>query len=179
MSKTARAVIVLLFAGGALAFYLGHRASEQGGVQIGDAAPEFTLRSLDGNAVSLDNFRHQVLVLNFWATWCPPCVEEAPSLEKFAVETKPLGVNVVGVSVDQDPAALAKFVADYHLSYPIARDPARGLAARFGTFKFPETYIIDRNGKVAEKSIGAIDWQDPRIITFVETLAPRQPRPAE
>jgi cytochrome c biogenesis protein CcmG, thiol:disulfide interchange protein DsbE len=174
MGKIARVVIILLFAGGALAFYLGYRSKNQAGVQIGGDAPDFSVEALDGTPLTLDKFRHQVLVLNFWATWCPPCVEETPSLEKFAVETKPLGVAVVGVSVDEDPAALAKFVAAYHLSYPIARDPQQSLSARFGTFKFPETYIIDRNGRVAEKIIGAIDWQDPRIITFVKSLAPHE-----
>ncbi len=111
-------------------------------------------------------------MLNFWATWCPPCVEETPSLEHFAQSLGGRGVQVIGVSVDEDPAALRKFVADYHLSYPIARDPGGELAARFGTFKFPETYIIDRRGKVAEKIIGAINWEDPRIIRFVESLTP-------
>ena len=174
-----RVVIALLFAGGALAFYLGHRSKDRAGVQIGDDAPRFTLQALDGSSLSLNQFRHQVLVLNFWATWCPPCVEETPSLEKFAMETKPLGVQVVGVSVDEDPAALSKFVAAYHLSYPVARDPQQALSARYGTFKFPETYIIDRNGRVAEKIIGAIDWQDPRIIAFVKSLTPQNPGQGE
>jgi cytochrome c biogenesis protein CcmG, thiol:disulfide interchange protein DsbE len=179
MSKTARAVIVLLIAGGALAFYLGHRSNGREGVKIGDQAPEFTLHSLGGNSLALGDYRQQVVVLNFWATWCPPCVEETPSLEKFAVETKPLGVNVIAVSVDEDPAALQKFVADHHLSFPIARDPQQALASRYGTFQFPETYIIDRYGRVAEKIIGAIDWQDPRIISFVESLAPRSAHAAK
>ena len=90
-----------------------------------------------------------------------------------------MGVTVIGVSVDQDRAALEKFVSDYHMSYPIGLDPDRTLAARYGTFQFPETYIIDRNGRVAEKIIGAIDWQDPRILSFVETLAPESAKRAE
>jgi cytochrome c biogenesis protein CcmG/thiol:disulfide interchange protein DsbE len=170
MSKTARLVIVVLFIGGALAFYLGHRRDANAPVQIGQSAPDFNIPRLDQGSLALSNYHKQVVVLNFWATWCPPCVEETPSLEKFAAQTKPLGVTVIGVSVDDDTAALEKFVNDYHLSYPVARDPQAALAARYGTFKFPETYIIDRDGRVAEKIIGPIDWQDPRIVSFVKSL---------
>jgi peroxiredoxin len=172
MSKTARVVIIAFFIAAALVFYWGHRRSAAQGLQVGDSAPDFLLPGLEGKPVGLAQFRHRVVVLNFWATWCPPCVEETPSLEKFSTKLAPRGVEVIGVSVDEDPGALKKFVAANHLSFPIARDPGGELAARFGTFKFPETYILDRNGKVAEKIIGAIDWQDPRIIAFVESLAP-------
>jgi peroxiredoxin len=179
MSKTARLIIVLLFAGGAVAFYLGHRANSKAGVQVGDAAPDFKLPALDGGSISLAQFRGRVVVVNFWATWCPPCIEETPSLEKFAIAAKPYGVTVVGVSVDEDRAALEKFVAEHHLTFHIARDPQKDVPARFGTFLLPETYIIDRSGKVAEKIVNAYDWEDPRMLEFVKSLAPREPHPAE
>ena len=179
MSKTARGVVVILILGGALAFYLGHRRGAKSGVEVGEAAPDFTIPGLGQGSFALANYKQQVVVVNFWATWCPPCVEETPSLEKFAARVQPMGVTVVGVSVDLDRVALEKFVSDYHLSYPIALDPERALAARYGTFQFPETYIIDRNGRVAEKIIGPIDWQDPRILSFVETLAPGTAHQAE
>ena len=172
MSKFARAAVVVLALLGALAFYWGHRRNAQTGVQVGDAAPDFNLPGLDGTPVRLANYPQQVVVVNFWATWCPPCVEETPSLEKFSAATKSLGVRVIGVSVDEDATALKKFVADYQLTFPIARDPGGYLASQFGTFKFPETYMIDRNGRVAEKIVGAINWQDPRMIQFVRSLAP-------
>jgi cytochrome c biogenesis protein CcmG/thiol:disulfide interchange protein DsbE len=179
MSKSARAIVLVLFLGGAAAFYLGHRRDAKSGVAVGESAPDFTLPGLGRGSLALANYKQQVVVLNFWATWCPPCVEETPSLEKFATRVQPMGVTVIGVSVDQDQAALEKFVSDYHLSYPVALDPERTLAARYGTFQFPETYIIDRNGRVAEKIIGPIDWQDPRIFSFVETLAPGAAHPVE
>jgi peroxiredoxin len=111
-----------------------------------------------------------VVVLNFWATWCPPCVEETPGLEKFAEQMHAQGVTVLSVSVDQDAAALQTFAAQQHLSFPIGRDPDQSVANRYGTFLFPETYIIDEDGRVAEKLIGPVDWQDPRIIRFVQEL---------
>ncbi len=179
MSKFARASVVVLILLGGVAFYWGHRRNAQPGIQVGDVAPDFNLPGLDRSTVRLADYRGQVVVVNFWATWCPPCVEETPSLEKFSAETKPLGVTVIGVSVDEDAAALEKFVGDYHLTFPIARDPGGSLAARFGSFKFPETYILDRNGRVAEKIVGAINWQDPRMIQFVRNLAPAGGGPAK
>ncbi len=142
-----------------------------GPLRIGSTAPEFTLPEMNAVGFSLRNDRHHVLLVNFWATWCPPCVMETPSLEKFARQMRPLGVRVIGVSVDQNKPDLASFISDYHLSFPILRDPRQALASRFGTYKFPETYIFDRNGRLAEKIIGAADWEDPRMIEFVKALA--------
>jgi len=77
---------------------------------------------------------------------------------------------VIGVSVDQDKSALETFAAAHHLSFPIARDPGQSVAGRYGTFKFPETYIVGADGQVAEKVIGGVDWEDPRIIAFIQDL---------
>lgn len=173
MSKT-RELKIVAVAGiaGIFFLYIFLRPHPPRPVRIGEAAPDFTLAGANGTPVALKNYRHQVVVLNFWATWCPPCVEETPSLEKFAQALKGRGVTVLGVSVDEDGGALRKFIASHHLTYPVARDPGGALAARFGTFKYPETYIIDRQGRVAEKIIGAIDWEDPRMVSFVESLTP-------
>ncbi len=142
-----------------------------GPVAMGDPAPGFTLPQLPSGKLSLDQYHGQVVVLNFWATWCPPCIEETPSLEKFATRMKPDGVTVIGISVDEDGQALNQFVQHFQLSYPVARDPQAALAHRYGTYKLPETYIIGRDGHVAEKIIGATDWTDPRMIAFVKSLA--------
>lgn len=171
MSKvhTARTILLVAMGAAILGFVLRPRAPHP--PEVGEAAPDFDLPGLSQGLIALHQYRHHVVVLNFWATWCPPCVEEAPSLAKFSSQMQKQRVTVIGVSVDQDQAALEKFVADYHLPFPIARDPNQALASRYGTFKFPETYILDRKGKIAEKIIGAIDWQDPRMISFVGDLA--------
>jgi len=149
-------------------------------VEVGEGVPGFSLPLFTGSGggapagqgtVSLDDYRGHVVVVNFWATWCPPCVAETPSLEDFAEKVKPLGVVVVGVSVDEDPAALTAFINKYHLTYPIAREPSRALAGRYGTLQFPETYIVDRSGHLAEKIISNTDWDDPRMLAFVRDLA--------
>ena len=171
MSKknAVRIVVLLLIVGGAI--FLARRLRQPHPVDIGERAPDFTLPALTQGPLSLHDFGRQVVVLNFWATWCPPCVEETPGLEKFAEQMRHLGVMVMGVSVDRDAEALQAFAAEQHLSFPILRDPDQAVANRYGTFIFPETYIIDQDGRVAEKLIGPVDWQDPRIITFVRELA--------
>jgi peroxiredoxin len=170
MSKTnaVKILVLLLILGGAV--FLALRLRQPRPVDIGERAPDFTLPALTQGSLSLHDFGRQVVVLNFWATWCPPCVEETPSLEKFAEQMRLQGVAVMGVSVDKDVAALQTFAAEQHLSFPILRDPNQSVANHYGTFIFPETYIIDREGRVAEKLIGAVDWQDPRLIAFVQEL---------
>ncbi len=139
--------------------------------EAGDSAPDFTVPGLSGEPIRLRDFRRRVVVLNFWATWCPPCIEETPSLKKFADQMRDLDVVVLGVSVDEDADALKEFVAKFQLSFPLARDPDQAVASRYGTYKFPETFLVDQNGRIAEKFIGAVNWQDPRIVNLVQDLA--------
>jgi cytochrome c biogenesis protein CcmG, thiol:disulfide interchange protein DsbE len=183
MSKKSRIPIALVgvLAGLAVFFYL--RGQPAGPPGVGDPAPGFAgLTALGGGTVGLADYRGRVVVLNFWATWCPPCVEEAPSFERFSEKVKPLGIAVLGVSEDTDRNVLERFVAEQHLTFPIALDPfpmqlfpARALSARYGTFQLPETYILDRSSRVAEKIISNYDWDDPRMLSYVQALA----RPGE
>jgi len=171
MSKTngIKAAILILILGGTA--YLAVRLHQSRPVAIGDSAPDFSVPALPSGSLDLKNYRGQIVVLNLWATWCPPCVEETPSLEQFAEKMRDRGVIVLGVSVDEDQKALQDFIRKNHISYPVGRDPNRSLAARYGTVQFPETYILDRAGRVAEKVVGATDWDDPRLQDFVLDLA--------
>ncbi|MGH9358089.1 MAG: TlpA family protein disulfide reductase [Terriglobia bacterium] len=139
-------------------------------LETGDRPPSVTLAAVNAVSFPIHAGGGHVVIVNFWASWCPPCVEETPGLEKFATRMKPLGVRVIGVSVDQNLAQLTNFITSYHLTYPILRDPGQTLAARWGTHKFPETYIFDRNGRLADKVIGATDWTSPGMIEFVTAL---------
>ncbi|MGB6946407.1 MAG: TlpA disulfide reductase family protein [Bryobacteraceae bacterium] len=146
-------------------------------VGVGNTAPNFTITTSAGDQVSPRNFGGKVLVLNFWASWCAPCVEEAPSLNEFAKTFKNAGVVVLGVSVDRNEQAYLNFVKRFDVSYPTARDPQENLSYRYGTYKIPESYIIDRNGKVVRKYAGlperdgqAISWMDPELVNFVKSL---------
>lgn len=146
-------------------------------VGVGDTAPNFTITTSAGDQISPRNFGGKVLVLNFWASWCAPCVEEAPSLNEFAKTFQNAGVVVLGVSVDRNQKAYENFVKRFGVSYPTARDPEENLSYRYGTYKIPETYIIDSHGKVVRKYAGlperdgqAISWMDPELIGFVKSL---------
>ena len=171
MSKQRTVWIAGILGAGLLGALFGIRNRPDMPLKIGSQAPALAVPLLSAGTVSLRDEHHKVLVVNLWATWCPPCVMETPSLEKFAERVKPLGVRVVGISVDQNRDALTRFVASYHITYPVARDPNQFLSARFGTSVFPETYIFDRNGCLAEKVIGPINWDDPRMVQFVRALA--------
>jgi cytochrome c biogenesis protein CcmG, thiol:disulfide interchange protein DsbE len=159
--------IAALLSGAVLFVAFGRTA---GPLADGNRVPNFTLPEDGQGSFAFRQDQGHVVVLNFWATWCAPCVAETPSLEKFAAQVRPLGVRVIGVSVDQNLAALQKFTSAYQLTYPILRDPNQVLASRFGTYKFPETYILDRDGRLADKIIGATDWNDPSMFRFVEAL---------
>jgi peroxiredoxin len=171
MSKAnlGKTVLLLLFLAGAVFFALQLRPPRP--IGAGDAAPDFTLPAAGGGSLALHDFRHRVVVLNFWATWCPPCVEEIPSLQKFADQTRDSGVVVIGVSEDQNRGSLEKFTAQHHLSYPVAHDSSQSVAARYGTFKYPETFILGRDGRVARKIAGPVDWQNPHLVGAVQALA--------
>ena len=137
--------------------------------RIGNPAPDFTIQ--DGaTSVTLHNLREKVVVLNFWATWCPPCIQELPSLEQLQNKFKDRGVEVVGVSVDVDGKAYQQFLKDHKVDFLTVRDPDQKANSLYGTFKFPETYIIDRRGILRRKFIGAVDWNEPEIVDFLSKL---------
>ena len=143
---------------------------EQKIVNAGDPAPDFKVVTETGKTVSLKDFGGKVLVLNFWASWCGPCVEEAPSLDAFQRAMKPEGVVVLGVSIDRNEKMYRRFLKDYNISFETSRDPDWDLNTRYGTFQFPETYIIDKTGKVREKIIAAQNWMDPNFVARVKAL---------
>jgi peroxiredoxin len=137
--------------------------------RIGTAAPDFTVRDSE-HSVTLSQLKGQIVVLNFWATWCAPCVEEVPSLMQMQQRMKSKGVTVLAVSVDADENEYRRFVKNHSVNLLTVRDPDQKSNALYGTSKFPETYIIDRNGVVRRKFIGAVDWTEPEIIDFLGKL---------
>lgn len=138
--------------------------------RIGTPAPNFTVQDAE-RRITLSDFHGQVVVLNFWATWCPPCVEETPSLVSMQGRLKDKGVTVLGVSVDADGDAYRKFIKDHSINFLTVRDIDQKSNNLYGTFKFPETYIIDRNGIVRRKFIGAVDWNSREVTDFLVKLS--------
>ncbi len=167
-SKTDRLLrggIVLLSA--VLVFFIYSGIHERV-VVAGDSAPEFTIHADNGRTVTLPNFGGKLLVLNFWATWCPPCVQETPSLSAFAAAYAAKGVVVLGVSVDKDEKAYNAFLRKFRPNFLTAREMQ--LHEDYGTFMYPETYIIDAKGKVLHKLAEPADWMDPRMTQLIDGL---------
>jgi cytochrome c biogenesis protein CcmG/thiol:disulfide interchange protein DsbE len=137
--------------------------------RIGNRAKDFVVQDSD-RKVSLDQFKGQVLVLNFWATWCPPCVEELPSLEVMQERMRSHGVVVLGVSIDVDENAYHHFIKDRGVNFLTVRDPQEKVAQLYGTSGWPETYIIDRQGVLRRKFIGPVEWSSPEVMQFLSKL---------
>jgi peroxiredoxin len=136
---------------------------------IGSPAPDFTVEDADRKVV-LHDLKGKIVVLNFWATWCPPCVEEMPSLVKMQQEMKNRGVVVLAVSVDDDERSYHSFLKKNNVDLLTVRDPQQKSNELYGTFKFPETYIIDQTGVLRRKFIGPVDWTRPDVIEYLNKL---------
>jgi peroxiredoxin len=137
--------------------------------RIGSQAPDFTVTDAD-RSVALHDLKGKVVVLNFWATWCPPCVEEMPSLAAMQARMKDKGVEVLAISTDVDRNAYERFLKDHKVDLLTVRDPDQKTSSQYGTFKYPETYIIDRRGIVRRKFIGPVNWTQSDIVDFLSKL---------
>jgi len=136
--------------------------------QLGTHAPMFALN--DGeHAVDLNKLHGHVVVLNFWASWCAPCVEELPSLEELQRDLPQ--VQIVAVSTDDDAAAYERFLKQHSVSLLTVRDAEQRSNAMYGTFRYPETYVIDKNGMIRRKFIGPQEWTSPEIVSYLKKLA--------
>lgn len=142
------------------------RGSKPG--MVGRPAPQFTVHDAD-RTVSLADHKGKVVVLNFWATWCPPCVEEMPSLIAMQAKMKDR-VIVLAVSTDQNKAAYDKFLVDHKVALLTVRDPEFKSSTLYGTFRYPETYVIDANGILRRKFIGPVEWTKPEIMDYLAKL---------
>ena len=125
----------------------------------GDLAPDFVLQSTAGVTRKLSNFRGKVVLVNLWSTWCPPCIEEMPVLDRLAAEYSGKGLVVVGVAGDEDPRAVHDFLANSPVKFEVLLDPGGAIGTRYGITGYPETFFIDRQGRLSEKLIGPVPHQ--------------------
>ena len=133
----------------------------------GQVAPDFNVS--DGTStIHLANYRGQVVLLNFWASWCVPCVQELPGLLQLHRERPDLAI--LAVSIDTDPDAYARFIERRHVNLITVRDPEQTAAKLYHTEGWPETYIIDRSGRVVEKIISNVNWMDPQFVAHVRAM---------
>ncbi len=161
---------VTLAAAAALVLVFASPSYRQGEPSIaGSSAPEFEF-TLNGKPARIADLRGRVVVLNFWATWCPPCVEEMASLNKLHEKIAPRGALVLGISVDDDRAAYERFLGDHQIIFPTFRDPSKQIAERYGSSMYPETYIIGRDGRIARKIIGPQNWTSADLQQYIVEL---------
>src|SRR5579864_133146 len=165
---------VLAFGIGVIAVF-ARPSYRQGEASLWGKTPKNFALEISGKPMRLSDLRGKVVVLNFWASWCPPCVEEAPSLNRLQKYLEPRNGLVLGVAADEDPFAFSKFLIDQGLNFPSYRDPgtkehSSPIALSYGTAMIPETYIIGRHGKITRKVIGAQQWDSPEMRAYLDSL---------
>lgn len=165
-----RTLLVLAALGMGTFLFACTRNAEYKIIGVGDAAPEVRLQSVDGKTVSLADYRGKVVLVHFWATRCPPCVEELPTLEGFHQQVIGADIEVLAVSVDESADALKTFLDKNKVHFPVLRDPSGKTAASYGTVKFPETYVVGRDGMVRYKVIGPRDWSMRSNVEIIRAL---------
>ena len=141
-------------------------------------APDFTLSGLDGKTVRLTDYKGKVVLLNIWATWCPSCVEEMPSMEKLYKELRGEHFEILGVSIDESGAkAVAPFMQKYKLSFPTLVDPGgRAVQSLYRITGVPESFLVDKEGNIAQVIIGPTDWATPEAIRYFKHLIQEPPQ---
>jgi peroxiredoxin len=161
----------LLIVALALASSLAACDTKPGTGSVGESAPAYATLSLAGDSVSLEKLRGDVVLLNVWATWCEPCRQEIPALEKIHETYSPRGLAVVGVSVDAagDEKEVADFAREFRMTYALWLDPDQRVNDIFRLVGVPSTFLLDREGTVVWKHLGPVDPADPQLLKAIQT----------
>ena len=133
-------------------------------------APGFTLPDLERGKVSLKDFRGKLLILNFWASWCVPCREEMPAMERLYQKYRDQGFVILGVNLKDDKKSAIAFVKELKITFPIAFDPAGEVGLLYGAWGLPATYLIDTKGIALARAWGPADWFSPGARELIEAL---------
>lgn len=134
-------------------------------------AEDFNLRMADGGAFRLADQRGKVVLVNFWATWCPPCREEMPAMERLYQQHKDHGLVLVAISLDADPAVVPPYLKSGKLTFPVALDPKAETGNKYGVRALPSSFIVDRHGNLTALALGPRAWDNDAAHSLVEALA--------
>ena len=173
MSRQWKIVIVVVAALVLGAAALTHFAGDVAGVEVGARAPEFNVTSIaTGDSVSLrEAYAGKVTLVNIWATWCIPCREEMPSMEKLYTDLAPRGFAIAAVSIDEAPAEdVRAFAEELGLTFDILHDRSTRIQQAYQTTGVPESFLLNREGVIVKRVIGAHDWSSPANRALVERL---------
>jgi thiol-disulfide isomerase/thioredoxin len=146
-------------------------------VSTDNPAPPIELKTFDGQPFKLEQLRGKVVLVNFWATWCEPCVEEMPSIQKLRTQLRNAPFEVVAVNLQEGEARIRGFLQKVPLDFPIVRDTDGAVARAWQARIFPSSYLVDAEGKIRYVLAGATDWAAPANVKTIESLLPRG-RPA-
>ncbi|HEY7746398.1 MAG TPA: TlpA disulfide reductase family protein [Desulfuromonadales bacterium] len=139
-------------------------------LQAGSMAPDFTLKDLNGNPVTLSQLRGKVVFLNFWATWCPPCLAEMPAMERLNEVYGSQNFVMLAVNIEEDVEAVKDFLKENPHSFSVLLDLEANAQNLYGVYRFPETFLIDKNGKIVERYLGARDWSGVDFLKLINAL---------
>ena len=174
---TTRSVLTLTFAvalaavGAVWVHSLVPPDSPSGSLQFLSAAPELPIFDRAGRRIDLSKVQGGLTIVHFWATWCPPCVEELPALSRFWEKYKMRGdIQLFAISVDKDWNTIDDFVKKNPSAIPLFHDPGAATAHRFGSTQYPETYIVNKSGRVLFRVQGAVSWSDPEVASRIQQL---------
>jgi peroxiredoxin len=145
------------------------RKGQPGVINIGQEAPDFSIKDKDGRLVKLSEHRGKVVFLNVWGTWCQPCIAEMPEMETLYRKMKGRKFEMMAVSIDNNWDEVNQFYKEHNLTLPSFLDPGHQIAELYKVYKYPETFLIDANGYV-RKHTWAEHWADPRVVDIVEDL---------
>lgn len=137
---------------------------------VNSKAPDFVLRDLSGKEVSLTSLKGKVVLINFWATWCPPCKHEMPSFNKLYQEMRGKGLEILAISTDSSINLVHEYAKKNHFDFTILFDEGRKVTKQYKVFSMPTTFLVDRNGIIVEKFLGEYDWASPDIKKKIEKL---------
>jgi peroxiredoxin len=139
-------------------------------------APNFIIQDLNGKAVSLEDYRGKIVFLNFWATWCPPCLLEMPSMEKLHTQFKNKDFAILAIDLQEDPDKVRSFKERFQLNFPILLDADASVAAAYGIISIPTTYLVDRNGYLVGGALGPRDWASDDAVALIKQLIDIAPK---
>jgi peroxiredoxin len=134
-------------------------------------APPFNLHDIQGNPVSLADYRGKVLVINFWATWCPSCRKEMPSLNRAADWLKRYGVELIAINVGEKPAQVEKYLREEPLNFPVLLDRDTEVSTRWDAMRLPVTYVVNTQGRIVYRALGSREWDTPELLVPIRSLA--------
>jgi peroxiredoxin len=163
-------IALLVLIGGGV--YIYSNLPSTTAVVAGDMAPNFQLKDTNGNTVTLSELRGRVVMVNFWATWCPPCIEEMPSMERLYQLMAGEDFVMLAINTEKDGrSAVSAFLKKKSYNFTILYDDQGAVQQQYGVYKFPESFIVGKDGSVVEKIIGPLDWSSSKTVAYLKSLA--------